>query len=165
MADSKRRNEGKVLREKIKGIKVAMLTTTDETTGVLHSRPMLTEDGDGDGELWFLTRASAPKVGEAVRHQVNISYASPDDNRYISVSGIAELVQDRKKIARMWKSAHSIWFPEGKDDSDLALLKITVTSAEYWDGPANKMIQVFQAARAWATGEAAMGENAKIQLS
>lgn len=160
-----RRGEGKVLQEKIKGVRIAMLTTMDEVTGVMHSRPMITQDDGFDGDLWFLTRASAPKVGEAIQHQVNVSYASPDDNRYVSVSGVAELVRDRQKIESMWKAAHNIWFPNGKDDPDLALLKITVTNAEYWDGPANKMIQIFQAASAWNTGKPALGEHEKLQLS
>src|SRR5262245_12988068 len=90
------------LQAMIKGIKVAMLTTVDED-GALRSRPMVTQDVDFDGDLWFFTGAHAPKVVEVEREeQVNVTYASPSDNRYVSVSGRAELVVDRDKIEEMW---------------------------------------------------------------
>ena len=156
--------EGKVLSEKIKDIKVAMLTTIDRDHNALRSRPMMTQEADSDGELWFFTQVSSPIADEAENRQVNISYASADDNRYISVSGVAELVRDQKKIEKLWKPTHNIWFTGGKDDPDLALLKVTVTSAEYWDGPSNKMVQIFDAARSFVTGKESMGSSEKLQF-
>jgi general stress protein 26 len=147
-----KQSEEKVLSERIKGIKVAMLTTVDENSGILHSRPMVTQKMVFDGDMWFLTRASASKVHEAESHQVNISYVSPDDDRYVSVSGVAQLVRDRQKIDELWRPAHKVWFSGGKDDPDLALLKVAVTNAEYWDSAANKMVEIFQAARPLAAG-------------
>lgn len=144
---AKKRGEGAVLSKKIKGIKVAMLTTVDEDSGTLHSRPMLTLETEFDGNLWFFTQASAAKVHEAVNQQVNISYVTSRRKRYVSVSGVAQLTRDHKKMDELWKPDHSIWFAGGKDDPDLALLKVTVTSAEYWDGPSNTMIQIFPAAQ------------------
>ena len=49
------------LREQITDIRVAMLTTVDEF-GDLRSRPMATLEIGDDGDLWFFTAASAPKV-------------------------------------------------------------------------------------------------------
>ena len=134
----------KVLSEKIHGIKVAMLTTIDRNHNILRSRPMITQEADFNGELWFFTQMSSPMVDEAENRQVNLSYTAPHDNRYVSVSGVAQLVRDQQKIEELWQSAYSSWFPGGKDDPALALLKVTVTSAEYWDSSVHKMIQVFQ---------------------
>ena len=53
----------KKLAEMIRDIDFAMLTTVAED-GSLHSRPMSTQRAGFDGDLWFFTRASAPKVGE-----------------------------------------------------------------------------------------------------
>ena len=53
----------KALREAIKDIRIAMLTTFDRE-GHLHSRPMATIDIQFDGDLWFFTCAHSPKVGE-----------------------------------------------------------------------------------------------------
>jgi len=159
-----KRTEGKVLNDQIKGIKVAMLTTVDRTNNILRSRPMVTQEVEFDGDLWFFTQVSSSVVAEAENRQVNISYVSPNDNRYVSVSGVAQLVRDRQKIEELWKPAHKVWFAGGKDDPDLALLKVTVTSAEYWDGPANKMVQIFEAAQAFITGKPDMGKSEKLQF-
>lgn len=128
------------LNKLIKGIEVAMLTTC-ETDGTLHSRPMATQKTDFDGDLWFFTRAGSHKVEEIEReHHVNVSYVEPSNQRYISVSGLARLARDRSRIDELWDPAYSTWFPEGKDDADLALLRVTVQHAEYWEGPSSKVI-------------------------
>src|SRR5690242_16073406 len=58
------RNENiEKLRDLIKGIKVAMLTTSEEN-GRLFSRPMATQEQDFDGDLWFFSKESSPKVEE-----------------------------------------------------------------------------------------------------
>jgi len=133
-----------ILSEKIKGIRVAMLTTIDRNRNILRSRPMITQETPFDGTLWFLTQISAHLVDEAENRQVNISYASPQENRYVSVSGVAQLVRDQQKTKELWTPKHSTWFSGGKDDPELALLKVTVTDAEYWDSSNHKMMQILQ---------------------
>lgn len=154
------------IRDLIKDIRFAMLTTID-TDGSLRSRPMATQESEFDGDLWFFTPASSPKVGEVERDErVNLSYASPDDNLYISVSGTAQLVRDRAKIKELWNPALKAWFPKGLDDPDLALLRVRVEKAEYWDYPSSKMVQLAGFVKAIATGKQAddLGENEKLDL-
>src|SRR5947209_17082118 len=103
----------------MKGIKFAMLTTIDED-GTLHSRPMTTQDVDFDGELWFFTGAHAPKVWQSEEHrQVNVAFADPEKQTYISASGTAQLVRDRSKIEELWKPVYKMFFPKGLDDPEL----------------------------------------------
>jgi len=86
------------LAEMVKDIEFAMLTTV-EPDGSLRSRPMATQKIEFDGDLWFFTRASAPKVDDVEREQnVNASFARPEGQQYVSVSGKARLVRDRAKI-------------------------------------------------------------------
>jgi general stress protein 26 len=152
------------LGELIKDIRIAMLTTT-EADGSMRSRPMATQESDFDGELWFFTDARSPKVDEAAHHPVNVSYADPKHQRYVSVSGKAELVRDRKKIEELWNPAYKAWFPEGLDDPNLALLRVHVEKAEYWDSPGSAVVHLIGFAKALATGKRAdVGENEKIEL-
>ena len=155
----------KKLAEMIKDIDFAMLTTVAED-GSLHSRPMSTQRAEFDGDLWFFTRASAPKVGEIEgEHRVNVSYAKPEDQRYVSVSGRAVVVRDRAKIEELWSPALKAWFPEGPDDPDLALLKVSVERAEYWDSPGSALAHALSFVKAIVTGAPANpGENEKIEL-
>lgn len=124
----------------IRGIKVAMLTTVAPDGG-LHSRPMATQEIDFDGSLWFFTKASSPKVGE-IRDDsdVNLSYASPEDHRYISLSGKATIVRDPEKAKELWNPAYRMWFAQGLDDPDLVLLRVDVRFAQYWDMLAGGMV-------------------------
>jgi general stress protein 26 len=121
------------LKRMIEHIDIGMLTTRDPR-GALHSRPMLTRGFDSDGVLWFFTYENAHKVDEVARnHEVNISYARPEEHVYISVSGTADLVVDRAKMTELWDDALRPWFPAGLDEPDLALLKVKIQHAELWD--------------------------------
>jgi general stress protein 26 len=154
----------KKLAKLIKGIRVAMLTTEDDD-GTLRSRPMETQNTEFDGTLWFFTEAGSHKVDEINRreHQVNLSYADPDGNRYVSVSGVATLVRDRAKIDELWSPALKAWFPKGKDDPDVALLKVDVEKAEYWDAPSSTIVKLAGFTKALLTGRKYHPEeNAKL---
>jgi general stress protein 26 len=124
MAEQDREHDIKKLAEIIKGIKFAMLTTVEED-GSLHSRPMTTQDVEFDGDLWFFTRADAPKVSEAERNrEVSVAFSDPEHNKYVSASGTAILVRERAKIEEFRKPAYKTFFPQGLDDPQLALLKV-----------------------------------------
>lgn len=139
--------------ELIKDINVAMMTTEAED-GLLHSRPMATQKTEFDGALWFFTGLSTGKISEIDWNpEVNLSYSDGSANKYVSVSGTAELVDDRAKKEELWSDIYKAWFPQGLDDPDLCLLRVNVTFAEYWDVPSGKMVQVFGFLKAIATGE------------
>ncbi len=156
----------KTLGKELKGIRIAMMTTA-EPDGTLRSRPMAMQDMEFDGDLWFFTGAASPKVDEVERDQrVNLSYVKDDDKRYVSVSGTARLVRDRQKIHDLWKPLLKAWFPKGEDDPDLALLKVEVTEAEYWDAPSSAMVRLGQVAGALVTGQRdSGGKNEKLDLA
>ncbi|HWN93604.1 MAG TPA: pyridoxamine 5'-phosphate oxidase family protein [Methylomirabilota bacterium] len=121
------------LAELIRGIDVAMLTTVDRT-GNLHSRPMMALRKTTDGALWFFTEASSHMVDDvAGHHPVSIGYVDAEHGRYVSVSGRARVVGDRAKKAELWESRLAQWLPNGFEDSSVALLRIEVQEAEFWD--------------------------------
>jgi general stress protein 26 len=153
------------LGELIHGIQVAMMTTVEED-GSLRSRPMWTHDRDFDGQLWFFTREHSAKVGEVEHdHHVNLSYAEPSKDHFVSVSGRCRVVQDRQKIHELWNPTLKAWFPDGVDDPEIALLCVTVEKAEYWDTPSSRMVQLAGFVKAVLTGEAyEPGENEKVTV-
>jgi hypothetical protein len=55
--------------------------------------------------------------------------------RHVSLSGRATLVRDAAKASELWSPLYREWFPKGLEDPELALLRIEVTRAEYWDSP------------------------------
>ena len=123
------------LADLIRDVDIAMFTTTG-VDGRLYSRPLGTQEVAFDGDLWFATSADSPKVAEiALNPRVNVAYASPSKNTYVSVAGTAQVVHDRAKIEELWSPAMKLFFPGGKDDPNLRLIHVRAESAEYWDGP------------------------------
>lgn len=150
----------------IKDIDFCMLTTIDEQ-GDPHSRPMSSNgDIDLNGDLWFFTNASSLKVTEVGRSpKVNVSFADPDNQRYVSVTGTAHLVRDREKIGELWRPEFKMWFPKGEDDPDIALLKISLEKGEYWDSPSSTIGYALSFVSSLVTGkQPEFGENRKIDL-
>ena len=132
----------KKLRKLIKGARVAMLTTVARD-GTLRSRPMATLKAPFEGDVWFFTRATAPKADEIRENDhVNVSFSDGDDNRYLSISGTASLVRDKERLEQLWSGRLKNWFPDGKKDPDLALLRVRVDRAEYWDAKTAAMVHL-----------------------
>lgn len=154
------------LRELIKDIDFCMLTTIDQQ-GDPHSRPMSSNgDIDPNGDLWFFTNASSHKVSEVEESPtVNVSFADPDNQRYVSVSGVAHLVRDRQKIDELWRPEFKMWFPQGKDDPEVALLKVSLEKGEYWDSPSSTIGYALSFVSSLVTGkQPEFGENRKVDL-
>lgn len=157
-------NVAKIAKE-IKGIRMAMLTTV-ALDGSLHSRPMATQEQDFDGDLWFFTDKHSVKVDELeANNRVNVAFVSPDDNRYVSITGKAKLVLDQAKIDELYSPAIKAWFPDGKDDPNISLIHVDPDVAEYWDSPNSKLVQVAGFLKALATGKRIEGgENETVKL-
>jgi general stress protein 26 len=151
--DHPTQREIKRLGELIKDIQVAMLTTVNQE-GELRSRPMATQEQTFDGTLWFFTGAHGGKVDELERDQrVNLSYSDVERQRYISVSGHAQLVRDKSKMKELWSPVYRAWFPEGLDDPELALLRVQVDKAEYWESPSSPVVHLIGFSKAILTGK------------
>lgn len=144
-------------------IKFAMMAT-EEPDGSLRSRPMATMQMDADGYLWFFTGGDSPKIDELGAHrQLNLSYARPDKQDYVSVSGSGEVVRDKEKMTALWTPWIKPWFPKGIDDPDLVLLKVKITSADYWAAPGTAVMRMYGLAKGIATGKTdAMGEHKHV---
>jgi general stress protein 26 len=111
------------LREMMADVHVAMLTTI-AAEGQLRSRPMLTPRHEFDGDLWFYTLGTDPKVLEISGNpHVSVTYVNAAQQRYVSLSGVAEIVADRKRLELLWNDE---LLP------DLALIRVRVNDAEYW---------------------------------
>jgi len=131
------------LAELVRGIESAMFTTINPD-GSINSRPMVVQDFDFDGELWFFTHRESGKVDAIVEDShVCLAFMDPGNNRYVSMSGKAEVVDDSWTMRRMWSNAFERWFPEGPSDEGLALIRVRVDHAEYWDAPHSEVMETF----------------------
>jgi general stress protein 26 len=123
-------------------------------------------DAEFDGDLWFFTYGSSHKADEVGRvPKVNASFADVDNRLYASLTGRGEVVRERAKIEELWKPELKAWFPEGVDTPDIALLKVAVERAEYWDGSQSAAAHAVSLVSSLVTGGPAQwGENEKVEL-
>ena len=128
----------------IKDIKIAMLTTV-ESNGCLRSVPMTTMQTECEGLVWFFTNFDSQKVEDIrINSCINVTYSDVHKNVFVSVTGKAEVVKDPLKMQELWKPVLTAYFPDGLEDPDLGLLKVSIDEAEYWDSRTGKMIQVWE---------------------
>lgn len=162
--EDKRQESIEKLKKLMEDIDFAMLTTV--SGGNLRSRPMSTQEADENGNLWFFTSDETNKVEEIEKdNRINVAYAKPESNTYISISGTADLVKDKQKIEELWNPVLKAWFPKGLDDPHLALLKISIEEAEYWDSSNSTIVQLAGFVKAIVTGKQIdAGEHEKIKL-
>lgn len=121
--------EIETLRDLIKDIDIAMLTTATEEG--LVSRPMKTQEVEFDGDLWFFTKKDTDKYDEILHDQhVNVAYVG---NSYVSVRGRAEIVEDLNKKKELWSKVYDKIMQTTYDDPNVVLIKVKVEAAEYWD--------------------------------
>ena len=150
----------------IKDIKFGMFTHRHED-GMLHSAPLTTQNGKSDqGAVLYFFISRASDIAHCIHRDsnVNVSYAHPGDDSYVSVSGAAAIVENTAKKEALFTSFAKAWFPGGPTDPDLALLEVAIEHAEYWDVKESKMMQLAKMAKAAMTGEPPknMGEHKKL---
>ncbi|MEO9078796.1 MAG: pyridoxamine 5'-phosphate oxidase family protein [Rhodanobacter sp.] len=152
------------LGELIKDIEVAMLTTRT-SDGSLVSRPLQTLKLDANGELIFFTGANSHKVEDLTNDAgANLAYAHPGEHRYVSVRGRARMDRDDETINELWTPAQKIFFPEGRDDPNLMVLRIRVRDASYWEAADNFVARAFDFARSLVNESPSdLGEHGHLQ--
>ncbi|MDM0114355.1 pyridoxamine 5'-phosphate oxidase family protein [Variovorax sp. J22R133] len=153
----------------IKETRYGMLTHRHED-GLLHSHPLTTQNKrlDADALLYFFI----PKDGEiahVVAHDgsVNVAYANPDDDTYVSVTGRASMLDDPALKEKLFTSFAKAWFPGGAGDPNLGLLAVEIVSADYWEVQDSKLTQLFKMMRSAVTGNPPtdIGEHARVVMN
>lgn len=150
------------LRELLDEFGVAMLVTRT-ADGSLRARPMALADADPDGTLWFATDRHSGKVDE-LDYDPHVAVTMQSKLKYVSLSGTARTVDDRAKLSQLWKAEWKVWFPGGKDDPNVVLLRVDGSAGEYWDNSGVSGLKyLIQAGKALLTGDRpAVGDDPKV---
>jgi general stress protein 26 len=153
------------IAELVKGIHIAMMMTVAKD-GTISSRPMGVQNRPFDGTLWFLTRESSEKVDEIEQDQhVTLSFAEPSDSKYLVLKGRASVSQDRGKVKELWSPMYKAWFPNGEDDPEIAVLRVDITGADYWEASSSKVVMMAKyAAAAMTGGKISVGEAGHVTV-
>lgn len=155
------------LIELLDDFRTGMLVTR-ALNGDLRSRPMQLARADDDGTLYFAASSDSAKADELTA-QPEVNMVFQGDDKYLSLSGRAELLNDRALVDELYAPDWKIWFPEGKDDPELRVLRVDAERGEYWDVSGTGRIRfLYEAGKALIRGEE-MGDfgqehHAKVEL-
>lgn len=110
----------------------AILVTRGDD-GHYHARPMEMQHHGPAGALWFCTSMDSDKIKElrAEPHCAVALHAGGISPTYVSISGLADIVQDKGLIQSMWRPSWRAWFPDGPTQPDLVLLRVRPEHVEY----------------------------------
>jgi general stress protein 26 len=85
---------------------------------------------DDDLSIWYACGASSNKVRQ-IRANPNVAVSFYEAAQDLVVSGTAQIVKDAETKAEVWQDDWQRFFPQGKDDPEYCVLRITATKALY----------------------------------
>ena len=140
------------VHELLQSFHTAMLITHG-SGDFMHARPMEIAHASPDCHVWFYTDVQSPKTREIRQEDSVLLTLQKDHQKYLAISGTADLVTDRATIQSFWKEPFRVWFPEGMDDPNLMLVHVIPHQAEYWDNSSLQGVRyLYEAAKAYVSG-------------
>lgn len=141
-----------------------MLVTHDGTGDRLRARPMSAHPDREEDAIYFLTDIRDCKDDEVeINNAVCLTFAENESHVFVSVSGTANVLDDRRKVHELWSSAAQAFW-ESKDDPNIRIVKVRPASAEFWDSPGGIVTAVKMAAAAISGERPDLGTNRKVVL-
>jgi len=156
MSDKKNLNNNEAidkLKSLVEEIEICLFCTDLKTDDGSTCRPMSVIKVCDQGNIWFFSEKNSDK-NKAILNDKNVQlfFSHPGKSSYLVVNGEAEIILDKTKIEELWTPVAKIWFKEGKDDPNISIIKVTPTTAYYWDTDGNKMINFIKMVASVVTG-------------
>lgn len=114
-------------------IETAMVVT-HSGDDALRARPMIARPEVDHNAIYFLTDANAPKDREIAHNsQVCLSFSDTKGNRFVSVTGMAEVFSDPSLVQTLWKPADKAFWTDA-NDPNIRIIRVTPDNGEFWEG-------------------------------
>ena len=131
----------------------------DSNTGLLgldqpgyHAQPMTAFREAETGTIWFFTRDDtdlAKDAGVGGGQSAMFHYGSKDQNTWACIHGeLSVQGQDREIIDRFWNPVLAAWYPDGKDDRHLTILRFDADDGRVWVSKGGLIKFAFEIAKA-----------------
>jgi general stress protein 26 len=101
------------------------------TDPVTHSEPLTAQldEDQVDTIFFFIGKDNRLAGGGPVMAQ----FVSKGQDYFACLSGTASVDHDPAMIEKLWSKPVEAWFPGGKSDPNLALLRFDINEAELWE--------------------------------
>ena len=112
-----------VARKFITEARYCALITLD-SSGHPHARTMEPFPPEDDMTIWFGTTRNSRKVQEIINDsRVTLYYAECRGNGYLTIEGIAQMIDDPEEKIKRWNENWETFYPER--EKDYILIKVT----------------------------------------
>lgn len=130
--------EGMEAREKIRELiektSICFFVTRTSYPGSTNARPMMVQEIDDEGNLWFISSADSHKDQELNNNpEVYLYFQSSGGGEFLEVLGRASVCGDQQRIEQLWKPEFNAWFERGKEDPKVSLIKVVPHEGHFWD--------------------------------
>jgi general stress protein 26 len=99
-----------------------------------HARPMTAQIEGERSPIWFFTSTKSALVRNlATSSRAIATFTSKGHDLYATMHGSLTHHNDRAVIDRLWNPFIAAWYKGGKDDPELALLRLDAEKAEIWE--------------------------------
>ncbi|HEX8251984.1 MAG TPA: pyridoxamine 5'-phosphate oxidase family protein, partial [Thermoanaerobaculia bacterium] len=134
---------------------------TRRADGRLVSRPMATQKQSAGADLWFVTSRDSEKLIEIGDDQhVNLSYYKDRTREWVTISGIARIVDDREKVRELYQPDWRAWFGDAggptdgtPDDPRMVLIGVDIDMAMYLELNKPQAVVLFEVMKGIITGK------------
>lgn len=158
------KNPQKQLMEELSDARCVMLGSTNPDH---HMQPMAPQIDtvDGGTEIFFYSDKFS-ELGEQIIEnpgEVNLCYMEKDYQA--CVKGHLSISYDEKIVEKFWNPIVAAWYPGGKSDPKMMLLRFVPESASIWASDLSVIGFMYEVARANLTNEMPdMGKTKEIPL-
>ena len=146
----------------IEKIDLCMLVSRDGEK--MRARPMSSHPKQEANRVYFLTDARGHKDEEIQQDEhVCLAYQRPSDGKFLALTGIARVSNDRALIRELWdKDAEAYW--NGPDDPGVRAIEVTPEDAQFWEGPHGVVATVQMLLAAATSAPPVLGDQRKVDL-
>lgn len=100
-----------------------------------HAQPMTAFREEETGTIWFFTRDDTDLARDVAGGESDamFHYGSKDQSVWACIAGTLTVHgHDREIIERYWNPVLAAWYPDGKDDPHLTLLRFDAEDGRVW---------------------------------
>jgi general stress protein 26 len=161
MNDASPTSDAKKITSLLEDFRFGMFTTLD--SGKPVARPFTIQEVEPGGDLWFLVSKRSTAVQQlAADSRAGVALSSNDS--WVSLTGTARVVDSQERVDKYWSPVVEAWFPDGKEDPEITVLKFSADGGEYWDTPGSRVATALAFVKAKVTGEPLEGDSGKVDL-
>jgi len=114
-----------------------------------HPQPMAPQLDKQEKSIWFFTNRNSD-LNQSIQAKALARFliVGEDHDYYASIVGSISEESSAAKIDEFWNPVVAAWFAEGREDSDVVLLKLNPTEAAVWASTGNPLKFAWEIAKA-----------------